>query len=117
MRYCERCRAVFEADGRCPKCGSKQVRAPLPEDLCFLTQTDPMFGGMLKDVLEQNRIPVLPSSAMGAGMALKVGPMFDQIRFYVPYAHLSAASELVEALFHAPEPEGSVPEPEKPKKE
>ena len=105
--YCENCKVVFEG-GSCPACGSKKVRGVLPEDICFLTETDPMFGGMLRDVLEQNRIPVFSSSALGAGMALRVGPMFDQIRFYVPWRNLPAAMELVEELFRAP----AVPEQE-----
>ena len=106
--YCEKCKKLFDGDGRCPSCGSRRTRLPLPEDLCFLTETDPIFGGMLKDVLEQNHIPALTSSAMGAGLALKVGPMFDHTRFYVPCEYLPAATELVEALFEAsdaPEPE------------
>lgn len=97
--YCETCKLAFEGTRRCPQCGSRKLRDILPEDLCYLTETDPMFGGMLKDVLEQNEIPVLSSSSMGAGMALRVGPMFDRIRFYVPYEHLSAAREIVEELF------------------
>lgn len=99
--YCENCKMTFEG-GRCPACGSKNVRSALPEDICFLTETDPMFGGMLQDVLEQNRIPVFKNSALGAGMALRVGPMFDRIRFYVPCENLPAAMELVEELFRAP---------------
>ena len=110
--YCERCKLAFEGSGRCPACGGKNTRAPLPEDPCYLTETDPMFGGLLKDVLEQNEIPVLSSSAMGAGMALRVGPMFDRVRFYVPYARLPAAEALVEALFHAPAMPGEAGEEE-----
>ena len=106
--YCEACKLAFDKAAKCPRCGSRKLREPLPEDLCFLTETDPMFGGMLKDVLEQNGIPVLSSSTMGAGMAMRVGPMFDRIRFYVPYAQLSAASEIVGELFQAPD--GSDPE-------
>ena len=108
--YCERCKLAFAGVGRCPACGGKHTRDPLPEDPCYLTETDPMFGGMLKDVLEKNGIPVMSSSAMGAGMAMRVGPMFDRIRFYVPCARLTAAAELVEELFSAPE--GSDREPE-----
>ena len=106
--YCEKCKLAFDETAKCPHCGSRKLRRPLPEDLCFLKETDPMFGGMLKDVLEQNDIPVLTSSTMGAGMAMRVGPMFDRIRFYVPYAHLSAATEIVGELFDTPE--GSDPE-------
>ena len=54
--YCEKCRRAFveTESGRCPACGSKHIRDPLPEDICYLTETDPLFGGMLKDVLERH---------------------------------------------------------------
>jgi hypothetical protein len=100
--YCERCRIAFSGGGRCPVCGSKKLRLPQKEDFCFLTETDPMFGGMLKDVLEKNGIPVLSSSTLGAGMALRIGSILEHIRYYVPYGRLPEANELVEALFQAP---------------
>ena len=100
--YCEKCKRIIDRTVKCPSCGSRRLRDVLPEDPCYLTETDPMFGGMLKDVLEQNGFTVISSSAMGAGLAMRVGPMFDRVRFYVPYTQLPAASELVEALFHAP---------------
>ena len=106
MLYCERCKRVFEAAERCPSCGGRKLRPPLPEDPCFLTETDPMFGGMLKDVLEQNRIPVFGSSTLGAGLALRVGSMFERVRFCVPFERLPEAEELVEALFRAPAEDG-----------
>lgn len=106
--YCEKCKRIFDGASRCPACGSKKLRSPTPTDLCYLTETDPMFGSLLKDVLEQNEIPVLTSSAMGAGMALRVGPMFDQIRFYVPCEYLLPARALVEEIFQAP----TVPQPD-----
>lgn len=103
MIYCEKCKRVLEGGRRCPSCGSRRLRDLLPEDLCYLTETDPMFGGMLKDLLEQNGFTVVTGSAMGAGLAMRVGPMFDRVRFYVPYTQFPAASELVEAFFHAPD--------------
>ena len=47
MRYCLKCRNVFEGE-RCPVCGSKKSREPAADDLCFLTEEGPLLGGMLE---------------------------------------------------------------------
>ena len=96
--YCKKCKIVFEAD-RCPICGNKKLQAPQPDDLCFLTEVDQIWSGMLEDVLQQNEIPNLKQSTMGAGMALKAGSMLERIRFYVRYEDFSKAAEIVEELF------------------
>jgi len=98
MLYCEKCGRVFE-DGRCPGCNSRKVRAPEPTDTCFLTEQDYVSSGILEDVLQQNGIPFLKKQVMGAGLAIKVGPMLDRSRFYVPYPQLETAEEIVEDLF------------------
>lgn len=54
---------------------------------------------MLADVLKQEQIPFPKKSVIGAGMALRAGPLFESIRFYVFYQHLSQAREIVDALF------------------
>ena len=36
---------------------------------------------------------------MGAGMAIRVGPMLEYSRFYVPFEHLEAAKAIVDDLF------------------
>ena len=100
--YCQGCKIVFEEGERCPFCGSKKVRNASPEDICFLTEADPIMGGMLKDVLEQNSIPVLSSSTIGAGMAMRAGVMFERIKYYVRYEHLQKAKEIAEELFNSP---------------
>lgn len=69
------------------------------DDLCFLTEKDLLWGGMLADVLKQNRIPFLTKNRLGAGMALKVGPAMERVRFYVPCSHIGQAKRLVDALF------------------
>ena len=100
--YCQKCKAAFDGDGNCPVCGSTKVRPALSDDVCFLTDADPVLGGMLKDVLEQNGIPALSSSTIGAGMAMRAGSMFERVKYYVRYEHLSKASQIVEELFNAP---------------
>lgn len=100
--YCERCGTIFEAN-RCPDCGSEDVHMPLPDDLCFLTERELMWGEMLEDVLKQHHIFVLEKRVLGAGVTAKIGPMFEHIRLYVPYSNLREAQEIVESLFSAPQ--------------
>ena len=100
--YCEKCKRIIDA-GRCPACGSRKVREPAPDDLCFLTEQDYLSSGILEDMLKQRGIPFLIKNVMGAGLAIKVGPMLDRSRFYVPYSNLKNAEALVEDLFSAPE--------------
>ena len=105
--YCPNCRITFSEADRCPVCGGKKVRASLPEDICFLTEVPPVFGGMLKDVLEQNGIPVLSGSSIGAGMAMRAGSAFERVKLYVRYDHLQRAAETVNELYHSAEGLGS----------
>ncbi len=100
--YCQKCKVAFDGNGNCPVCGSAKVRPALPDDICFLTAADPIFGGMLKDVLEQNGIPAMSSSTIGAAMAMRAGSMFERIKYYVRYEHLPKAKEIVEELFNSP---------------
>ncbi len=100
--YCQNCKVAFDGNENCPVCGSPRIRPALPDDLCFLTDTDPFLGGMLKDVLEQNGIPALSNSTIGAGMAMRAGSMFERIKYFVRYEHLLKAKELVEELFNSP---------------
>ena len=102
--YCTRCRSVFEGD-RCPNCKHGTVREPQAEDICFLTELSPMYGGMLEDVLKQNGIPVLTESTKGAALAVISGPLFEWIKYYVRYDHLPRAKEIVEELFDSPSAE------------
>jgi len=96
--YCENCCILF-TENRCPVCGNKKVRTPAPTDYCFLTEKEMLWAGMLEDVLKQNDIPFFTKQILGAGLALKIGPMSERCRFYVPYSHFQEADELVEALF------------------
>ena len=100
--YCPNCQITFSEAVRCPVCGNKKVRGSLPEDICFLTEVTPVFGGMLRDVLEQNEIPVLSKSSIGAGMAMRAGSMFERIKLYVRYDDLQKATEIANELLNAP---------------
>ena len=98
MMYCENCcQAVEEAS--CPTCGSSRLREPKEKDPCFVTEQDFIHTGILEDILGQNSIPFLRKNVLGAGMAIKVGPMLERGRFYVPYELLPQAQELVNDLF------------------
>ena len=95
--YCEKCSRVFGGD-RCPVCKKSRVREPEAKDPCFLTEQDYLSAGILEDLLKQNAIPFLKKNVMGAGLAIKVGPMLDRSRFYVPYDRLDAAAAVLEEL-------------------
>lgn len=98
--YCENCSRIFDAD-RCPVCGNRKVREPGPKDPCFLTEQDYISSGILEDMLKQSGIPYLKRGVMGAGMAIKVGPMLERTRFFVPFSQLEAAVSVVDELFSA----------------
>jgi hypothetical protein len=112
--YCERCSRIVEEE-RCPVCGGRKLREPGPKDPCFVTEQDFISSGILEDVLKQNGIPFLIKNVLGAGLAIKVGPMLDRSRFYVPYERLEEARTVAEELFSAAgEEEASEEEPEEP---
>jgi hypothetical protein len=96
--YCERCQQIVE-EAVCPTCNSSRLREPKEKDPCFLTEQDFIHTGILEDVLGQNNIPYLRKNVLGAGMAIKVGPMLERGRFYVPYELLPKAQELLTDLF------------------
>lgn len=100
--YCEKCKVAFDENESCPVCGSTRIRPAQADDICFLTDADPVFGAMLYDVLEQNGIPALNKSTLGVGMAMRAGSMFERVKYYVRYEHLLKAKEIVEELFNAP---------------
>lgn len=104
MLYCDNCRLAFGGSSRCPLCGNKDVRIPLPEDFCFLIEIKAMFADMLKSVLDDNNIPSLAPSTIGAGLRVRGGAMFDRIRFYVRYDNLQEAKEIADTMFGADEP-------------
>ncbi|MBQ6569133.1 MAG: hypothetical protein IJL87_02630 [Clostridia bacterium] len=96
--YCDICCLAFE-ENRCPVCGRKSARSVQPDDMCFLTEQEALWSGMLADVLAQNDIPFVQKNVLGAGVSLTIGSMLERVRFYVFYKHLPKAEEIVEELF------------------
>ncbi len=96
--YCSGCQLSFTGEEKCPSCGNRRIREVRPEDICFLTEAEPIPASTLQDVLKQHQIPVLTSSTVGAGMAMKAGNMFERIKFFVRYEHLEKASALVKEV-------------------
>ena len=107
--YCEKCCRIIDT-APCPVCGGKKVREPEPLDPCFVTELDYVSACMLEDVFGQNDIPFLKKNVLGAGLAIRVGPMLDRSRFYVAWQHLDRARAVVEELFTVLE--GEKPEAE-----
>ena len=68
-------------------------------EMCFLTEKDIIWAGMLADVLTQHDIPFIKESSLGAGLRIRAGSFMETIRFFVPEGCLASAKELVEELF------------------
>lgn len=67
--------------------------------MCFLTEKDAVWAGMLADVLTQHDIPFIKESSLGAGLRIRAGSLMETIRFFVPEGCLASAKELVDELF------------------
>ncbi|MBR0302643.1 MAG: hypothetical protein IJQ80_02225 [Clostridia bacterium] len=98
--YCKNCSVVFEGD-ICPVCGSKRIQPPASDDQVFLAEKEAVWSEVLSDALDDNGIPFFTKGLYGAGMAIKIGPMFEKMRFFVLYKDLERASDIVSELFSA----------------
>lgn len=98
--YCPSCNLLTNSSS-CPSCGSQKVRIPLREDYCRLGEMDVIWKDALADILRQNGIPFVTRSVLGAGLAARIGPALEKIRFYVPYAYLEIAKTLQQGFFSA----------------
>lgn len=100
--YCEKCSRIVDTD-RCPVCKSRKLREPEAKDPCYLTELDYLSSGILEDLLKQEKIPYLKKNVMGAGLAIKVGPMLERSRFYVSFEQLSNAETVLKEAFPSAE--------------
>jgi len=96
--YCPHCNVLTDR-GKCPVCGSVHLRTPLGEDYCYLTEKETIWAGALSDVLTQNGVPYVTKNLLGAGLAAKMGPAMERVRFYVPFVHYQEAWALVQEFF------------------
>ncbi len=100
-RYCEACHVAWDTED-CPMCGRQRLREIRPEDPCYLTEKEWIWGEMLEDVLKQNDIPFMRKNVLGAAVAIKTGLMRERVRIYVPFREMARASRIVKELFNAP---------------
>ena len=96
--YCSNCNLLTDSH-RCPSCGSRNVRLPMREDYCRLAELDTIWKDALSDILTQHGIPFVTSHILGAGLAAKIGPALEKIRFYVPYSYWEMAKALHQSFF------------------
>ncbi|MBQ8835092.1 MAG: hypothetical protein IJ001_09260 [Oscillospiraceae bacterium] len=96
--YCPNCNLLTDSP-RCPACGSKNIRLPMSEDYCRLAELDTIWKDALADILTQHNIPFVTKNVLGAGLAARIGPALEKIRFYVPYRCLEAARALHQGFF------------------
>lgn len=73
------------------------------EELCFLTEMDAVWSKALEDTLTDHGIPFAARPAMGAALAMKVGPILEHTLFYVPAARYEEAKEILQAYFKSAE--------------
>ncbi len=96
--YCPNC-CLLDVDKKCPACGTKHLRMPASGDYCFLTEKELIWAAALEDLLQDNGIPFVTKNALGAGLAANLGSAMERKRFFVPYAHYTAARVLEEDFF------------------
>ena len=99
--YCPKCKKIVDGQ-KCPEC-KKQTREVKEEDICYLTEKQAPFAGMVKDVLEQNGIPCLLESVIGAGLRTLSGVYYNEIvKIYTNYSDLEKARQLLDEIYGAP---------------
>ena len=75
---------------------------PRQGELRFLTEQEPVWAGVLAEVLERNRIPFVKESSMGAGLAIKTGALLEGRRAMASLPHRGPVQALDLAFFAAP---------------
>lgn len=70
----------------------------ITKDWIPLTDAKYPYSGMLSGLLKQAEIPFTTEGRMGAGLALKAGPLLESTRFYVPYTYYECAIELMKNI-------------------
>ena len=101
--YCDDCKIVFDGEekAKCPVCGGKRKEVAKPDDICLLCEKEQIWSAVLADALDDNGIAHFERNVLGAGLAMKVGPMFEKVLFYVKYCDLEKAKDIVNELFSA----------------
>lgn len=96
--FCPNCN-IPTGSHRCTVCGSRELRLPMKEDYCYLTEKEPLWASALGDILSEHQIPYVTRNTLGAGLAAKIGPAMERVRFFVPYGSYQKAQELEREFF------------------
>lgn len=96
--YCAKCSRVVEGL-RCPVCGRRNLRLPVGEDFCFLTETTALWQQALEDLLTDSGVEFVTRNVYGAAQVKMTG-IPERVRFFVPYARYEQARELEQAFFN-----------------
>lgn len=107
--YCKDCKVVFDEAERCPYCGTKKTAPAQDDDICLLCEKEAIWAEVLTDALKDNGIPCFRRNVLGAGLAMKIGQMFEKELFYVNFKDLDRAREIVNELFSDSRGEGEDP--------
>lgn len=91
MLYCEKCMRFAQ---EC-ECGGKKYREIKENDPVFLTMKDALTSSQIEPILTENNIPYLKTGRLGAGLALRIGPLFETYTFFVPLGAYEKAKELI----------------------
>lgn len=97
MKYCERCNSIVTLE-YCPTCGNKKIRDVASYDCCFLVECSQMYGEMLNDALQEEKIQCVLIPC-GNGVRSKFGLKLEKYKAYVPYKHYERAIEIFNTLF------------------
>lgn len=97
MLYCSKCRSLCE-QSVCPDCGNRKMREPEGDDPVLLTEEGYIRANMLGPLLEQAEIPYTKLGELGSGIAAMIGYTIDSYRFYVPYAAVEQARDVLTVL-------------------
>ncbi len=93
MNFCESCNIACN-DERCPKCGSKKLRAINEDDFCFVAKVDRFFGDNLKDWLKEENIECV-LMPYGAGVRARFALPLESYLLYVRYKNLEYVRQII----------------------
>ncbi|MBQ8236081.1 MAG: hypothetical protein IJZ37_05295 [Clostridia bacterium] len=100
MYYCESCK-ILCPENCCENCGKKALRTVNNDDFCFFIECPEDQAKMLKEALQEENIPcaLIPS---GRGVRSALGLNLENMRVFLPYAHLEKGEEIFAGIIPPP---------------
>lgn len=98
MKICSKCRVLCMES--CPVCDSaKRLREIEENDPVLLITCSAVQAMLIEPILSDSGIPFSRPGTLSTALNLGSGMMLEANRFYVPYAALGKARELLEEVF------------------